>query len=202
MHLREALTQIAEIRSAVAATEQFRGYRAAPVAFSGGLAIAAAVAQPLLLPNPTADLAGYLALWFGAAVVGLVAAGVRIVKRDWFAASVMRRELTRHAVAQFAPCLAAGLLVTVAIARHAADAAWILPGVWQVVFSLGVFASWRLLPKPTVWVGVFYLLAGTYNLAFAHGPAALGPWAMGVPFGVGQLAVAGILYWNLERTDG
>ncbi len=202
MHLRDALTQIAEIRSAVAATEQFRGYRAAPVAFSGGLAILAAAVQPLVVPNPKADLPIYLALWFGVAVLGLVAAGVRIVKRDWFAASVFRRELTRHAVAQFAPCLAAGLLVTVAIARHSTDAAWILPGVWQVVFSLGVFASWRLLPKPTVWVGVFYLLCGTYNLAFGHGPATFGPWAMGVPFGVGQLAVAAILYWNLERTDG
>ncbi|QEL14459.1 hypothetical protein [Limnoglobus roseus] len=202
MQLREALTQIAEIRSAVAATEQFRGYRAVPVAFSGGLAILAAAVQPLLLPSPGDDLRGYLLLWFSVAILGLGAAGLRIVKRDWFAASVMRRELTRHAVAQFAPCLAAGLLVTVAIARHSADAAWILPGVWQVVFSLGVFASWRLLPKPTVWVGVFYLLAGTYNLAFSHGPAAFDPWAMGGPFGLGQLAVAAILYWNLERTDG
>lgn len=199
MQLREALSQIAEIRAAVAATEQFRGYRAAPVALSGVLAVAAALAQPLVVPKPADDLPAYLALWFGVAVVGLAAAGVRIVKRDWFAASVMRRELTRHAVAQFAPCLAAGLLVTVAIARHAAEVAWMLPGLWQVVFSLGVFASWRLLPKATVWAGVFYLLAGTYNLAFSHD---LGPWAMGGPFGVGQLLVAAILYWNLERADG
>jgi len=25
---------------------------------------------------------------------------------------------------------------------------------------------------------------------------------MGLPFGVGQLAAAGILYWTLERNDG
>ncbi len=202
MHLREALTQIAEIRAAVAATEKFRGYRAAPVAFSGGLAVLAAVAQPVLVPRPAENLAAYLALWFASAVLGLAAAGVRIVKRDWFAANVIRRELTRHAVAQFAPCLAAGLLVTVAVVRHATDAAWILPGVWQVVFSLGVFASWRLLPTATVWVAVFYLLCGTYNLAFSQGSAAFAPWAMGVPFGVGQAATAAILYWNLERKDG
>lgn len=202
MQLREALSQIAEIRAAVAATEQFRGYRAAPVAFSGMLAILAAAAQPLLIPKPNEDLLGYLVLWFSIAIVGLAAAGIRIVKRDWFAANPMRRELTRHAVAQFAPCLAAGLLVTVAVARHAPAVGWILPGIWQVVFSLGIFASWRLLPRATVWVGVFYLAAGTYNLAFAHGALAFAPWAMGAAFGPGQLATAAILYWHLERSDG
>jgi hypothetical protein len=35
----------------------------------------------------------------------------------------------------------------------------------------------------------------------AQGPAALSPWAMGVPFGLGQLFAAGVLYWTLERTD-
>lgn len=202
MQLREALTQIAEIRAAVAATEQFRGYRAAPVALSGGLAILAAAAQPLLIPKPTEDLTGYLILWFGIAVLGLAAAGVRIVKRDWFAANPMRRELTRHAVAQFAPCLVAGLVVTVALARHAPHAAEMLPGLWQVVFSLGIFASWRLLPRATVWVAVFYLAAGAYNLAYSHGPLAMAPWTMGAVFGPGQLAIAAILYWHLERIDG
>jgi hypothetical protein len=27
----------------------------------------------------------------------------------------------------------------------------------------------------------------------------LSPWAMGVPFGVGQLLAAAVLYWTLER---
>ena len=31
--------------------------------------------------------------------------------------------------------------------------------------------------------------------------AALSPWAMGLPFGAGQLFAAAILYWTLERTD-
>ena len=35
MELREALTQITEIRQQLARTEVFRGYRAMPVAFSG-----------------------------------------------------------------------------------------------------------------------------------------------------------------------
>ncbi len=202
MELREALSHIAEIRAKVAATQEFRGYRAAPVAASGALAVLAAAAQPLLVPNPAADLTGYLILWLSAAFLGLAAAGVRIVRRDWFDDHSVNRELTRLAVGQFAPCLAAGALVTLAVARHAPEAGWMLPGLWQTLFALGVFASCRLLPRATTWVGVFYLLSGTLCLAVFRGDRAFAAWAMGLPFGVGQFATAGILYWNLERDHG
>ena len=200
MELRDALTQIAEIRAGMAAAERFRGYRAVPVAASGLLAAVAAVLQPHLVPDPAADLAGYLILWLTVAVVGAAAAGVRILLRDWFDPHPLTRDVTRLAVAQFAPCLLAGGLVTVAVARHAPEFGWALPGLWEVLFSLGIFASCRLLPRAVVWVGLFYLLAGTWNLAFGK-HFGFSPWAMGVPFAVGQLAAAGVLYWNLERTD-
>lgn len=201
MELHEALSHIAEIRAKVAATQQFRGYRAVPIAASGALALLAATVQQALVPNPSADLNSYLALWLTAAVLGAAAAGVRIACRDWFDGHTLTRDLTRLAVGQFAPCLVAGALVTLAVARHAPEAGWMLPGLWQILFALGVFASCRLLPRATAWVGVFYLVTGTLNLAVFQGERAFAAWAMGLPFGVGQLATAGILYWNLERTD-
>jgi hypothetical protein len=200
VELREALSHIAEIRARAAAAERFRGYRAVPVGISGALAVTAAALQPLLVPDPAADLAGYLALWVTTAIVGVAAAGSGLLVRHWSARHPLSRELTRLAVGQFAPCLAAGGLVTVAIARHAPEVGWVLPGLWQVIFALGMFASCRLLPRATVAVAVFYLLAGSLNLA--NGPAALSPWAMGLPFGLGQVAMAGVLFWNLERNDG
>ena len=69
MELDEALSQIAEIRHQMARTEVFRGYRALPVAFSGVLAISAAVVQAVWLPNPTERIGAYLGLWVGSAVV-------------------------------------------------------------------------------------------------------------------------------------
>ena len=45
MELREALTQITEIRLQMARTEVFRGYRAMPAAFSGVVALAAGLIQ-------------------------------------------------------------------------------------------------------------------------------------------------------------
>lgn len=199
MELREALSQIAEIRAKVAATQQFRGYRAAPVAAAGVLALFAAAAQPFLVANPAADLNRYLGLWLTTAVLGAAAAGVRIAVRDWFDGRTLDRELTRLAVGQFVPCLVAGALVTLAVARHAPEAGWMLPGLWQILFALGVFASCRLLPKATAWVGVFYLVTGTLNLVVCQGERAFAPWAMGLPFGLGHFATAAILYWNLER---
>jgi hypothetical protein len=77
-----------------------------------------------------------------------------------------------------------------------------LPGLWQVLFSLGVFASCRLLPRATFGVGVFYLAAGLACLALARDDLALSPWAMGLPFGVGQLLAATVLYRTLERHHG
>ncbi len=69
-----------------------------------------------------------------------------------------------------------------------------LPGLWQIFFSLGIFASCRLLARATFWVAVFYLGTGLTVLALARGEAALSPWAMGLPFGVGQLLAAAVLY--------
>jgi hypothetical protein len=202
VELREALSQIAEIRARAAAAERFRGYRAVPVGTSGGLAVLAAAFQPLLVPDPATNVAGYIALWVTTAAVGAAAAGSGLLVRHWSARHPLSRELTRLAVGQFVPCLAAGALVTLVVVRHAPEFARMLPGLWQVIFALGMFASCRLLPPATVAVAVFYLLAGTVNLAVSGGPTAFSPWAMGLPFGLGQVVMAAILYWNLERDDG
>ena len=66
------------------------------------------------------------------------------------------------------PCLVAGALLTFAIARTAPESAWILPGIWQVLYSLGIFASYRLLPRATFGVALFYLLTGLVCLAVAQ----------------------------------
>ena len=51
MELREALMQIAEIRRQMAKSDVFRGYRSAPVAVSGAMALAGAIAQPYVAPR-------------------------------------------------------------------------------------------------------------------------------------------------------
>lgn len=201
MELRDALTQISEIRQQMARTEVFRGYRALPVAFSGLLAVAAAVAQAVVIRVPSQQIPAYLGLWVGTAGVSAVAAGTAMVVRSRRNGSSLGREVTWLAVEQFLPSLAAGAMLTVVLVRSAPESLWMLPGLWQILFSLGVFASCRLLPRATFGVALFYLMTGLLTVALARGDAAFSPWAMGLPFGAGQLFAAGILYRTLERRD-
>jgi hypothetical protein len=201
MELREALTQITEIRLQLARTEVFRGYRAMPVAFSGCVALLAAVIQALRISDPAQQIGPYLALWIGAAVLSGLAAGLEMVVRARNAGSPLTRELTWLALEQFCPCLVAGALLTIVLVRTSPASLWMLPGLWQVVYSLGIFASCRLLPRATFWVAVYYLGTGLAVLALGQGDAALSPWAMGLPFGVGQFLAAAVLYRTLERDD-
>ena len=193
MELRDALTQISEIRRQMARTEVFRGYRAVPVAFSG--------LQATWITNPAEEMTAYLALWVGAAVVSAIGAGTEMVLRARQSLSPWRREITWLAIEQFLPCLLAGGLLTFVLVQFAAESLWMLPGLWQILFSLGVFASCRLLPRATFVVAVFYLAAGLSCLVLTRGSAALSPWAMGLPFGFGQLLAAAVLYRTLERSD-
>jgi hypothetical protein len=202
MELREALDSIATIRRRMAETEVFRGYRALPVALSAVFALVGGFLQPILVPRPDQDVPGYVALWSAVAIISIAIAGLAMFVRDRVAGASLTRPVTWLAIGQFAPCLVAAAAVTAVIVRVAPDVAWVLPGLWQVFFSQGVFASCRLLPRPAFAVGVLYLVAGVITLVLARGPDALSPWAMAVPFGIGQLAAASVLYWTLERIDG
>lgn len=199
MELREALTQITEIRLQLARTEVFRGYRAMPMALSGAVAVVAGLVQAAAIPDPMSAVGAYLSVWVGAAAISLAAAGLEMIVRARGAVSPMSRELTHLALGQFCPSLAAGALLTVVLVRASPEGPWMLPGLWQIIFSLGIFASCRLLPRPTFWVAAFYLVTGLTTLALARGDAALSPWAMALPFGAGQSLAAAVLYTTLER---
>jgi hypothetical protein len=201
MELRDALTQISQIRQQVAQTEVFRGYRALPVAFSGLLAMGTAAFQAVWLPDPAHNLSAYLLLWLGAAVLSMVATGMEMTLRWRFRASAFERTKLWLAVSQFLPSIAAGALLTIVLTKYVPDNLWMLPGLWEMLFGLGILASYRLLPPATFWMGVFYLGTGAFCLAWAQNENAFSPWAMGIPFGVGQLLTAAILYWTLERRD-
>ena len=201
MELQEALSQISEIRRQMARSEVFRGYRAVPVAGSGVLAIGAALVQSSWIAAPTERIDAYLSLWVGVAALGMAGAVGEMASRARHVSGRWGGRMAFLALEQFAPCTVAGALVTGVLVRSAPEAVWMLPGLWQVFFALGVFASFRLLPRATFWVATFYLLTGLACLSWARGEHALSPWAMGLPFGVGQLVAAAILYWTLERDD-
>jgi hypothetical protein len=205
MELREAMAQIAEIRQQMARGQLFRGYRAATTAFSGVAAIVTAAAQSALLREPGREPIAFVQLWVLAAVASVVVVAMEMVIRVRRSASGVQKQLTMLAVEQFVPSIVAGGLLTYAVCAYAPLQTWMLPGLWMVVFALGMFASSRLLPRTVFGVAGFYLVAGvmTFVLSAPEGDRlpglAYSPLLMGGVFGVGQLATAGILYWKLER---
>lgn len=201
MDLHDALTQIAVLRRRSAEASQFRGYKAILVALTGLVAVAGAVLQPRLFPGETLTLSAYAGYWSVLAILAATPVAVRIVVREWFGGRSLDRELTRLAAMQFLPCVIAGAVITFVIVRQAEEYGPALPGLWQVLFSLGILSSCRLLPPATFGIGIAYFAAGVYHLARARGADAFDPWIMGGTFGLGQLATAIILYWTLERGD-
>ena len=199
MQLRDALLQVEEIRLHLARTETFRGFRASPVALSAVLAVSAALVQPFVVPQPMQSIAAYVTLWVGTAAISLAAAGATMYVRSTQPSLGLLRETNQLAVEQFLPCLAAGALATAALLGAAPDYASLLPGLWSMFLSLGIFACWRLLPKPMFLVAVYYLFAGSVVLFWGHGPHALSPWTMAFTFGVGQSLAAAVLYFTMER---
>jgi hypothetical protein len=201
MELREALGQIAEIRQRMAQTELFRGYRSLTVGFSGVLALAAAALQPFLV-EPENQLRDFLVLWIVVAGASLSTAAVQLWRRVRLANSRLARQATLLAAEQFLPSILVGAVVTLCVYRYASDAAWMLPGLWSLIYSLGIFASYRLLPRQVAWVGLFYVVAGASCLVWGQGANAFAPWQMALSFGGGQIFGAAVLYWTLERRDG
>ena len=70
-----------------------------------------------------------------------------------------------QAVEQFLPAGAAGVLLAAMLWKFAPEALWMLPGLWQVLVSLGVFASVRSLPRTVAFAGAWYFVAGFGCLA-------------------------------------
>lgn len=197
MELREAIDHISTIRSQLAATEHLKSLRAIPVALSGLLAIAAALAQTFWIESPLDYPRRYLLLWCGTAIVSGLMASVVVALRTRRSANELSADNAWLAVRQFAPSLIVGAVVTWFIMNRLPDILWILPGLWQLLFGLGNLATHRLLPAPALSIGVLFVATGTCCLWF--GEQALNPWAMGLPFATGQLALAAILWWHHER---
>jgi hypothetical protein len=196
--LRQALAEINAIRTQVARETQFRGYGPRSTAASGVLAILVASVQSLWLNAWQADARVFLMVWVSTAAVAAGFSAWETYVRTRKVHFGFSREMIQAAIEQFLPAMVVGLMLTVVLVRVAPRELWMLPGLWQLSFSLGIFASCRFLPRPIFAVGLWYLVAGLACLAIEGGPHALSPWTMGIPFGIGQLFLAAVLKYGYE----
>lgn len=199
--LDEALAEITAIRSQIARTAEFHGYGPVTVATTGLMALVAGEVQAHSLSNPVEGIVSYIAIWMATAALSLVLIGIEMVSRSRSMHSGLAEEMISTAVEQFLPAGIVGVLLTLVLVRFAPETLWMLPGLWQVLFSLGVFASARFLPRATYAVGGWYLLTGLACLTLGREQHLLSPWIMALPFGLGQLLAAAVLQWSQTRGD-
>jgi len=199
--LDKALADIIAIRSQLAAGTAFRGYGPATMAATSGVALVTALFQQVTLRDPTADALNFLIGWAAAACVSLTMIWFEMRARSRRHHSGLADAMIHQAIEQFLPAGIAGVLLAVLMWKFAPEALWMLPGLWQILMSLGVFASVRSLPRTVALAGAFYFLAGFAVLLVGSVTHSLSPWTMGLPFAIGQGLMAGILYFATGDSD-
>lgn len=198
--LNQALSDIRNIREQVAQTTEFRGYGPLTLSATAVVALVAGVVQSQWVPEPAAHPVQYVSLWLATAVFCAALIATQMLTRANRLHSGMADEMIRLAVAQFLPAALAGLLLPFMLLRVTPAVFWMMPGLWQIIFSLGVFASCRCLPRAMHLVGVWFLAAGLGCIALG-GNRALAPATMSGVYAVGMAMVAAIHYFSAKKVS-
>lgn len=200
--LDKALADILAIRTQIAAGTAFRGYGPAAMAITGALALTMTLLQHAFIDDPNADPLTFFAGWVAAAAVSVAVIGAEARARSLRHHSGLADAMIYQAIEQFLPAGIAGALLAIVLWNIAPETLWLLPGLWQVLVSLGIFASLRTLPRIVMLVGAWYFIAGFVTLMIGAQNHALSVWTMGLPFTVGQLLMAAALHFAGKDDDG
>ena len=164
-------------------------------------ALVTAILQHVLLPEPSQHPLTFLFGWAAAAALSAAMIWVEMLARTRRHHSGLADAMIHQAVEQFLPAGVAGVLLAVMLWKFAPETLWLLPGLWQILVSLGMFASVRSLPRTVAFAGAWYFVAGFATLLFASQSHTLSPWTMGLPFAIGQLLMAAILHFASGDND-
>jgi hypothetical protein len=198
--LNRVLVDIRSIRRQVAQTTEFRGYGPSTLSATAVFALLAGAAQSYWVPEPAAHPAEYVAVWLSTGFVCAALIVTQMLTRATRLHSGMADQMIRMAVAQFLPAGMAGVILPFILLRVTHDVFWMLPGLWQIVFSLGVFASCRCLPRPMLLAGVWFFLSGFACMILGDGRS-LAPAAMAGAYAVGMALVAAIHYFCAKEAS-
>lgn len=199
--LDRALEDISSIRSQMAAGTRFRGFGPAVLAATGCLALVTALAQSLWMPPFAEDPVTFFAGWVATAIACVALIGVEMVARTRRHHAGLADAMAKNAAGQFLPAGVAGAAIGCVLLKFAPESLWMLPGLWQVLIALGIFASLRSLPRSVAVAGAWYLIAGIGVLVMASSSHSLSPWMMGVPFALGQFLMAALLHLAAGEQD-
>jgi len=177
--LDKALADIGDIRSRLAAGTTFQGFGPFVIAITAVLALVLGVLQYLIPSVFAPTIAGYLIAWVVLASVSSVLIGIEMYSRTRRFHGGMADAMLVNAIEQFIP--------------FQPDMLWVLPGLWQLLLAVGLFASAQTLVKGIKPVAGWYFVCAFVVLVMSVEQVSLSPWLMAVPFFVGQLLTALVL---------
>lgn len=195
MDISRALEQLDEIRHHLGRSEIYRGYRSKTLTIMGIVALLSSTILSVAWPHSRPiERVGF---WVAVAAVNLAIASWEIMGDYSALKTDHEKRTTRRTVGQFLPALVGGAVITLVFASTESNLEF-LPGLWAVLFSLGIFASRPYLPRGVGWVGAYFLAIGSL-LLFYLDHALAEPFVMGAVFAGGLFMFAYVLYQNLER---
>ncbi len=196
--LDRALVDIRSIRQRVAETSQFYGYGPLTLSSTAAFALLAGVVQARWIPEPGLHPGQYVGLWLTVACVSAALIATQMMTRANRLHSGMADEMVRLAVLQFLPAGIAGAVLPLLLLQVSHGVFWMLPGLWQIIFSLGVFASCRCMPRLMYLVGCWFLLTGLASITLGD-PRALGAQVMSLAYATGMAQVAVIQFVSTRK---
>lgn len=208
MNLNRALSDIAQIRAQLDRAESYRGFRSLTVGGSAIFVVAGAVVQQTWLQDSNHDIGSFLTLWISVAVLSAIVCSIEMLIRNRTSENPLTEKLHRSLIWQTTPSLIVGSVVTAAIVNTGSagngieNATQILPGLWAMIYALGLWACGANLPRMAHAATLYFMLAGAVLLLLNSDTTATpAAWQMVVLFGVGQLLLSAILFWKFERNS-
>jgi len=195
-HVKQALTQVRELRARVIASNLFAGYSGIARMIGGCIALTASLVLTFLGRPAVAWI--HVLAW---GAVFTLSVGVNYGALLWWGVRGTdfntARERLSPAVDLLPSLLVGGLLTAAFLLRGAHD---LLFGMWMCVFGITNLVSRHILPDGIGLVGVYYIVAGAVCLL--HPDASFtNPWPMGLVFLVGEVAGGWVLHRGRTRKE-
>lgn len=190
--LSEALSQVKRLQDMLLHRQKFAGYSGPARMISG----TAALATAYLLDSMPVHHMTYLKGWVCLMLFCLVLNYFALVRWFMYDPLVKRRWGRLKPALEAMPPLLVGGLISCVLVRH--EFYFLLYGVWMSMFGLAIIASRYILPRYSGWVGLFYVLCGTFFLAYNR-LSFFNPWPMGMVFFIGEWVGGLILLLDHQR---
>lgn len=195
--LSDALSTITEIHTHLAKSEIYAGVRAKPVLLSAFLGLVAGCMQDRIIPSP--DALQFVCYWITSAVLCAAVAASGAVMAYIFYDDHLGRRHAHIVASQLVPSLAAGIFVVLALLPQLHQCIGLFPGLWAILYALGLFSVRPYMPRATGWVGLYFILTGTLLLNLLPMDQVPSPWSIALIFAAGQTGLAFVLHRNAAR---